>query len=89
MSIDGHYETHIVPKLLLQVSVWELHNIMASPPEEGGIKYAMDEENNIISSGSTPRNIMTPQPRKISVPYKVVCGCGCFISAKIMHSYLL
>ena len=30
------------------MSVGELHNIMASPPEEGGIKDSSENENNII-----------------------------------------
>ena len=31
--IDGHSEPQLVSKLLPQVSVWELHNIMLGPPE--------------------------------------------------------
>ena len=31
-------KTKLVPKLLLQVSVREIHNIMVSPPEEGVLK---------------------------------------------------
>ena len=31
VSIDGHCETKLAPKLLLQVSVRELHNSMVSP----------------------------------------------------------
>ena len=30
--IDGNYKPQLVPKLLLQVSVRELHNIILSPP---------------------------------------------------------
>ena len=51
-SIDGHYEPQLVPKLLLQVSVWELHNSMVSPPEEGWLKEAKDADNNITISDS-------------------------------------
>ena len=32
VSIGGHSEPHLVPKLLLQVSVRELHNKMVIPP---------------------------------------------------------
>ena len=53
VSIDGHSETQLVPKLLLQVSVWELHNSMVSTSEEGGLKEERDAYNNIIISIST------------------------------------
>ena len=43
----------MVPKLLLQASVRELHNSIVSDPNDGGIKEAKDEENNIINSDST------------------------------------
>ena len=32
VSIDSHYGPHVVLKLLLQVSVRELHNSMVRPP---------------------------------------------------------
>ena len=48
VSIDDHYETQLVPGLLLKLSVRELHNIMLSPPEEGGLNWAIDADNNII-----------------------------------------
>ena len=33
VDIDGHYGPQLVPKLLLQMSFWELHNSMVSPPD--------------------------------------------------------
>ena len=42
VSIDGHSEPQLVTKLLLQFSVRELHNIIISTPEEGGLKEARD-----------------------------------------------
>ena len=50
LSIDGQSGTQLFPKLLLQVSVRELHNIMVSLPEEGGMKEAKDAEDNTIIS---------------------------------------
>ena len=41
--------TFFMPKLLLQVSVRELHNIMMIPIEEDGTKEARDKER-ILSS---------------------------------------
>ena len=53
VSIDGNSEKKLMPKLLLQVSVREIHNSMVSPQEEGGLKEARDGEHNIIISDST------------------------------------
>ena len=38
VNIDGHTRSQIVPKLLLQVSIWELHNRLVSDPEDSGLK---------------------------------------------------
>ena len=38
-----HYETQLVPKLLLPVSVKELHKQLVSPTEEGGLMEARYE----------------------------------------------
>ena len=35
------------------------------------------------------RNIIPYGPNKMSVQYKVICGCERFISAKIIHYYLI
>ena len=40
--------TH-VPKLLLQVSVRELHNSLVSDPNDGGLKDARDEDGKLLS----------------------------------------
>ena len=37
---DDQKEPQLVPKLLLQVSVRELHNIPVSDPNDGGTKEA-------------------------------------------------
>ena len=39
VDIDGHTEKQLSPKLLLQVSARELHNIMVISPDDGGMKY--------------------------------------------------
>ena len=38
VKIDGHTEPQLVPKLLLQVSVRELHNNLVSDTIYGGLK---------------------------------------------------
>ena len=87
VNIDGHTEPQLVSKLLLHVSVRELHNSLVSDPVDGGLKEARDTENNIIISDSTLRSLLPPQ--FVLSRYKVMCGCECCISAKIMHSSLL
>ena len=52
---DDQIEPQLVPKLSLQMSVRELHTSLVSDPNDGGLKYAKDEENNIIISDSTLR----------------------------------
>ena len=40
LNIDDHTRPQIVPKLLLQISVQEIHNSLVSDPEYGGLKEA-------------------------------------------------
>ena len=75
--LDDQIETQLVPKLLLQVSVRELHNSLVSDPNDGGIKDARDEDGKIIISDSTLRSLLPPQLNKIYASYKVMCGCEC------------
>ena len=88
MFVD-HTEPQLVPKLLLQVSVRELHNSLLSDPNDGGLKDARDEDGKIIISASTLRSLLPPQLKKMSACYKIMCGCECCISAKSIHSSLL
>ena len=61
VRIDGHTEPQLVPKLLLQVSIRELHNNLVIDTDNGGIKEERHEENNIITSDSTLRSLLPPQ----------------------------
>ena len=72
---DDQVEPQLVPKLLLPVSVRELHNITVIPLEEGGLKESRDADNYIIISDSTSRDILPPQLKNMSSRYKVMCGC--------------
>ena len=89
VMFDDQTEHQLVPKFLLQVSVREPHNSLVSDPNDGGLKYARGEENNIIISDSTLYSMLPPQLKKMSVRYKVMCGCECCISDKSIHSSLL
>ena len=52
VKIDGHTEPQLVPKLLFQVCVRELHNNLVSNTKYDGLKEARDKNDNIIISDS-------------------------------------
>ena len=83
---DYQTEPQLVPKLLLQVSVIELHNILVSDTNDGGLKYFRYEYDNIIISDSSLRSLLPHQLKQMSARYRVMCGCECCISAKSTHS---
>ena len=62
---------------------------MVSPPEEVVLKEAIDAYNNIIIIDSNSWNIIPYELKYMTSLYKVMCGCECSISTKIMHSSLL
>ena len=88
MKIDGENEPQLFPKLILQVSVRELHNNLVSATIDGGPKEEIYEYDNIIISDSTLHSLF-PLQLKMSSRYKVMCGCECCISAKniYIHHY--
>ena len=59
-------EPQLVPKLLLQVSIRELHNSLVSDPNDGGLKDARDEHGKIIITDSTLRSLLPPQLKQMS-----------------------
>ena len=70
-------EPQLVTKLLLQVSVRELHNILVSNKNYGGLKDARSEYGKIIISDSTLRSLLPPQLKQMYSRYKIMCGCEC------------
>ena len=62
---DYQTETQLVTKLLFYVSVRELHNSLIIDPNDGGLKDARDEDDNIIISDSTFRSLFPPQIKQI------------------------
>ena len=62
--LDDQTEPQLIPDILLQVSVRELHNSLVSDPNYGGIKDARDEYGKIIISDSTFRSLLPPQLKK-------------------------
>ena len=71
------------------MSIREIHNSLVSDPNDGGLKEARDEEDNIIISDYTLRTLLPPQLNQISSRYKVMCSCECFIYDKSIHASLL
>ena len=72
VKIDGYTEPKLSPKLLLRVSVRELHNNFVSNTKDGGLKEARYEDDNILISDSTLRSLLPPQLKKMSSRYKVM-----------------
>ena len=65
VKIDGHTEPQLVPKLLLQVSVRELHNNLVSDTDNGGIKKTSYAKNTIIISDSTLCSLLLTQFKNV------------------------
>ena len=83
-----HTEPQLVPKLLLQESVRELHNSVIDT-NDGGFKDTRYEDDNIIISDFTLSSLLPHQLKQISAKYKFMCGCKYFISVESIHSSLL
>ena len=61
---DDQTEPQMVPKL--RVSIRELHDTLVSDPNDGGLQYARDEENNIIISDSKLCTLLPLQLKQMS-----------------------
>ena len=59
--LDVQTEPQLVPKLLIQVSVREIHNSLVSDPNDGGLKDTRDEYGKIIISDSILCLLLPPQ----------------------------
>ena len=69
VMLDDQTEPQLVPNFLLQVSVRELHNSLVSDLNDGGLKYARDEDCKIIISDSTLRSLFPPQLKQMPACY--------------------
>jgi hypothetical protein len=82
----GSIEKRRVPKLLLEIPVRELHNLLVAPLEQGGLPQCRDDDGKILVGDTTLRQIIKkdlPQLRRMSLRHKQMCGCEICIS---MHS---
>ena len=87
----GSSEKHRVPKLLLEIPVRELHNLLVAPTYQGGLAQSRDEENKILCSDTTLRRIIRrdlPELRRMSLRHKQMCGCEICISMHSLHKSL-
>ena len=82
-------EPQIVQKLLLQVSVRELHNSLVGNPNDGGIKDGRDEDGKIIICDSTLRSLLPPQLKKCLhvIRLCVVVNVVFLLKVYILHCY--
>ena len=80
-------EPQLLPKLLLQVSVRELHNSLVRDPNDGGLKDARDEDGKIIISDSTLRSLLPPQLKQMSARYKIMLNVAFLLKVYIHHCY--
>ena len=63
---DDQTESQLVPRLLIQVSIRELHNRLVSDPTGGVLKYTRYEDDNDIISDSILRSLLPPKSKQIS-----------------------
>ena len=68
------------------MSVRELHNILVSDPNYGGLKDARDEDGKIIISNLTFRSLFPPKLKQMSARYKIMCGCE-WINRRWCYNY--
>ena len=87
--LDDQTEPQLVPKLLLQVSVRELHNSLVSDPNDGGLKDARDEDVKIIISDSTLHSLLPSQLKKCLHVTRlcVVVNVASLLKVYIHHCY--
>ena len=84
-------EKQRVPKLLLEIPVRELHNLLVAPLAQGGLSQSRDTDGKIVVSDTTLRRIIKrdlPQLRRMSMRHKQMCGCEICISMHSMHKSL-
>ena len=88
VKINGHTEPQLVPKILLQVSVRELHKNIVSNADNGGLKEARDEDDNIIISDSTLRSLFPPHLKKCRQDKKsCVVANVAYLPKLYIHNY--
>ena len=83
---DGTVER--VPKILILISIRELHNDMLKHPSEGGLEGARDANGNAVISDTALRNNLPFNLRPLGERHKQVCGCEICTIVKKYHNTL-
>ena len=85
VMLDDQTEPQLIPKLLLQVSVREIHNSLVSDPNNGGLKDSRDEDGKIIISDLTLRSLLPPHLKQMSARYPHTYDIHLFIQNIILY----
>ena len=85
---DGTTEKKKMSKLLLQVSICELHDDLMKAEHEGGFKYRFDKNNKPLISDTALRNLLPPELRKMKKYQRIMCGCETCIAASTLQESL-
>lgn len=83
VKVKGQQEKQRVGKLLLEIPLRELHSLMVSSLEDGGLPEVRDADNKIIVSDTMLRCIIKeeiPELQKATDRHKQMCGCEVCIS---------
>ena len=76
-----------VPKLLLSISVRELHNQMIRPVHDGGFAGSRDGNGDVIISDTALRYFLPSNLRPMADRYKQLCGCEtCLVPQRMQQT---
>ena len=88
-TADGGYTKERVGKLLLEISVRELHDDMSKEPPIGFSGAYCNITKKLLISERHLRSILPPQLKPISESQKQMCGCECCTVMRMHHDSLL
>ena len=64
-----------IPKILISISIRELHNDMLKKASDGGLEGAVDANGNAVISDTALRDNLPFNLRSLTERHKQVCGC--------------
>ena len=70
---DGTVER--IPKILISISIRELHNDVLKKASDGGLEGAVDTNGNAVISDTALRDNLPFNLRALTESHKQVCGC--------------
>ena len=86
---NGQVLKERVGKLLLEISIRELHQDLLQPPPVGLADVYCKSSKKCLISESFLRNIIPPQLRPITFSQKQLCGCETCTVMRLIHSSLV